>query len=134
MTKAYGNFSLEVAKLPEGSFFGELPLMLDITCYFQLNTGANKNEEEKMALVYEIDAEIFKEILADFPDFASSLYIRGEIRTAFFKHLAQLRQGEYSYNMKVVEVEKMVLKAGNFLSDSDVEDEIGKVTLQEKTF
>ncbi len=49
--------------------------------------------------------ETLKEICKNYPEFGNNVYVRGEVRTAYFKHLAMLRQGEFSYNMKVVEME-----------------------------
>lgn len=44
-----------------------------------------------MVLIYEIDADDFRSVMVDYPDFATGMYIRGELRTAYFKYLTSLR-------------------------------------------
>ena len=44
-----------------------------------------------MALIYELDGSNFREIMTDYPDYASDIYIRAEIRTAYFKYLTSMR-------------------------------------------
>lgn len=41
-----------------------------------------------MVLIYELDGDDFKSIVTDYPSFFTFIYIRGELRTAYFKHLA----------------------------------------------
>ena len=59
-----------------------------------------------MAMVYSIEANIFKELCQDYPEFSTNIYTRAEIREAYFKYLANMRCGEFCYNMKVIEAEK----------------------------
>ena len=61
-----------------------------------------------MALIYEIDAEGFLDLVNDYPAFGAHIYIRGEVRMAYFKYLTALREGEYSFNMKIIEIEKHI--------------------------
>ena len=96
---------IEVAVLPEGSFYGELPGLLNIRTYFSLKTKFDESqykdkttrqieaEEYLGAMVYTIDIDPFKELCKDYPEFGSHIYVRGEIRTAYFKHMSQIRQG-----------------------------------------
>jgi len=90
-SKAYGHISLDVAELPEGSFIGELELTLGTNSYFNLKTGANKRKDQdlttnsNMAMIYSINAEPFKELCKDYPEFSYHVYIRAEIRLAYFK-------------------------------------------------
>lgn len=87
---------IEVVKLPEGSFFGELPILLGITIYFGLRIDGRdpKSQGERIVrdqyehgLLYELDKEPFLDVCRDYPDFKTDIYIRGEIRIAYFKHL-----------------------------------------------
>ena len=122
-SQTYGKFQLEVVELPEGSFYGELCILLGNTAYFNLQIGAiksDKKDEElvttkngvSMAMVYSIEASAFKELCRDYPEFGTNIYTRAEIREAYFKHLAYMRCGEFCYNMKVIEIEKSI--EGNF--------------------
>lgn len=113
----YEHNKILVAKLPEGSFFGELPTLLGITVFFGLEVGArdDKTKGERLirngyqqSLIYELDKETFLDICKDYPDFKTNIYIRGEIRVAYFKHLNQLRKGEFGYNMKILQIEKRI--------------------------
>ena len=113
-SSAYGDTQLEVVVLPEGSFFGELPAMLGIRSIFGMKTVIKTKGDKHMVngiehtMVYELETEFFKELLNDYPDVKNSIYVKGELRTAYFKHLATLRQGEFGYNMKVVEMENQL--------------------------
>lgn len=40
-----------------------------------------------MVLIYELDKDIFKEIMIDYPEYAVNIYIRAEIRTSYFNYL-----------------------------------------------
>ena len=69
--------------------------MLEIYSFFTLKTSVKESEKNnmvrngtKMILTYEIDAESFKDIMRDYPDFSTQVYIRAELRTAHFKYLA----------------------------------------------
>lgn len=62
-----------------------------------------------MVLIYELDSEVFRGIVKDYPSFTAHLYIRGELRTAYFKYLTSLRQSEYTYKMKIIEIEKSII-------------------------
>ena len=119
VSDCYKRTRLEVATLPEGSFFGELPLLLGITVFFNLTAGPKdtKSPGEKIvrdryeqALFYTIDKETLEEICSDYPEFKTMIYIRAEIRVAYFKHLNMLRKGEFGYNMKVLEIENKIKK------------------------
>ena len=98
--------------MPEGSFIGELEVTLGTNSYFNLKTGENKRKDQdptannNMAMIYSINAEPFKELCKDYPEFSYHVYIRSEIRLAYFKYLAHMKQGEFSYNMKIIELEK----------------------------
>ena len=115
-SKYYGKFQLEVVELPEGSFYGELCILLGNTSYFNLQIGNTKSDQkdeglvtkngDSMAMVYSIEASAFKELCKDYPEFGTHIYTRAEIREAYFKHLAFMRCSEFSYNMKVIEIEK----------------------------
>ena len=43
-SESYGKFQLEVVELPEGSFYGELCILLGNTAYFNLQIGAIKSD------------------------------------------------------------------------------------------
>ena len=66
-------------------------------------------------MIYSINAEPFKELCKDYPDFSYHVYIRAEIRLAYFKYLAHLKQGEFSYSMKIIELEKEMEAANETL-------------------
>jgi len=108
--------------LPEGSFFGEMPVLMGINTYFGLS-AVEKNGVKFMKDGYEqiqlyaCDKDIFKEICLDYPDFGNSVYIRAELRIAYFKHLASLRQGEFGYNMKVLDLENKMVTQSMFPED-----------------
>lgn len=111
----YGSTQIEVVVLPEGSFFGETSVLLGIRSYFGMKTVA-KDKGDKYMLngvehtqIYELESSVFKELVQDYPDFANQIYMRGELRNAYFKHLALLRQGEFGYQMKVIEQENRML-------------------------
>ena len=106
-----------MVKLPEGSFFGELSLILNIVVFFGLRVGERDEKVQgerivrdryEQGLIYELDKEAFLDVCLDYPDFKTNIYIRGEIRIAYFKHLTQLRKGEFGYNMKVLGVERNI--------------------------
>jgi len=89
----YGTTQLECGILPEGSFWGELPCLLGITSYFSLKVNYSRTEKIKIdgsehCHIYYLEKEDFMDILADYPSFETSIYIRGEIRVAYFKHQA----------------------------------------------
>ena len=116
-SKVYKQKMIEVVKLPEGSFFGELPILLGITVYFGLRIDGRdeKSQGERIVrdqyeqgLMYELDKDAFLDVCRDYPEFKTDIYIRGEIRIAYFKHLTQLRKGEFGFNMKVLEVENQM--------------------------
>ena len=115
-SKAYGSASIDVSILPEGSFFGELAVILNLKAYFGLNAGSGRKKKNKivkgaeMVFIYEIDAAEFIDILKDNPDFQSQVYIRAEVRMAYFKYMTSLREGEYAYNMKIIEIEKNIIE------------------------
>ena len=84
--------------LPEGSFFGELPVMLNIFCQFTLKTAPKKSGKKQMlrqghhmVLIYELESDVFRGIMTDYPQYASNIYVRAELRTAYFKYLTALR-------------------------------------------
>ena len=113
-SEVYEQNKIEVAVLPEGSFFGELPTLLGIKVYFGLDVGARDKKAKgerlvrdgyEQSLIYELDKDTFLDICRDYPDFKTNVYIRGEIRVAYFKHLSQLRKGEFGYNMKILSIE-----------------------------
>ena len=117
-SKVYGQTELEVARLPEGSFFGELPGLLDIATHFGLKACQSKRKGEFSEVnrndilyceYYILDVHVLRALCKDYPRFCNQIYVRGEVRTAHFKHLAMLRQGEFSYKMKVLEVEKQCI-------------------------
>ena len=107
---------LDIVKLPEGSYYGELSILLGTTSPFKLKMGKNKKEDgetivkngHRMAMVYTLDGQIFKDLCTDYPELSSSIYVRSEIRRAYFDNLASLSKGEISYNMKVIEFEKNI--------------------------
>ena len=40
------------------------------------------------AQLYELDMEVLSEICADYPQFKTQIYVRDEVRHAYFKHIA----------------------------------------------
>ena len=42
----------------------------------------------QQGLIYEIAGDTFKKICSDYPEFKTLVYIRAEIRIAYFKHLS----------------------------------------------
>ena len=83
---------------------------MGITAYFGLESSADQKKINKSGAhstqVYECDPGEFKEMCNDYPNFGIHIYQRGEIRLAYMKHLSQLRQGEYGYNMKILAIEQ----------------------------
>lgn len=101
--------------MPEGSFFGELQCYLGIDAYFNLKTYSSKKQKQAEKIIhegteycqiYELEVDKFKELCNDYPEFGSQIYVRAEIRVAYFKHECQLKVGEFAYKMKVMQVEK----------------------------
>ena len=76
-SKAYGNACIDVVNLPEGSFFGELAVLLNLKAYFHMKAGSGKKKKvlmrkgQQVALIYEIDAEGFLDLINDYPEYAS---------------------------------------------------------------
>ena len=117
VSEVYPKTTLQVVTLPEGSFFGELPMILGINTFFNLMVGPKDKklpgerlmrDGKEQSLIYELEDEKFKDICTDYPEFKTMVYIRGEIRIAYFKHLTMLRQGEFGYNMKILEIEREI--------------------------
>ena len=113
VSSIYGKTQLEIVELREGSWFGELAGLLQTTAYFGLRAGKQKSKGEKLVLdgiehaqLYELDMEVLREICADYPQFKTQIYVRDEVRHAYFKHIAQLKQGEFGYKMKILALEK----------------------------
>ena len=122
----YGKTELDVAVLPEGSFFGELPGLLGISPAFGLRSGEKREKKGEKLIRNGIEYNMFfaydhtdlRDLCKDYPEFGTHVYIRGEVRTAFFKHQAQLRIGEYTYKMKIIELEAEIDRDRIFRVDS----------------
>ena len=116
---SHGRRELDIMRLPEGSYYGELCILLGTASYFTLKITPNyKNKREepitkngqRMSIIYSIDADVFKDLCKDYPEFSNNVYVRAEVREAYFKHMANKSIGEYSYNMKVIDYEKQMEK------------------------
>ena len=114
----YGKTELDVAVFPEGSFFGELPGLLGIAPAFGLRSGEKRDKKgEKLIrdgieynMFFAYDHSDLRDLCKDYPEFGTHVYIRGEVRTAYFKHQSQLRIGEFTYKMKIIHLEGEIEK------------------------
>ena len=106
-------------------------MLLNVVSPFNLKTGGQQNPKDEkimrngceMALIYELEGDVFKDIAKDYPDFANSIQSRGEIRTALFKQKSQLSEAQFCYKMKVVDVENRITKNCPENSDAEVSSE-----------
>ena len=126
---AYGLTTIDAVVLPEGSFFGEFPVMLNIKCFFTMKVAQKARSKKQierdgcqMALIYELEADTFREIVKDYPKYSNNLLIRGELRTAYFKYLTNLKQSEFAYKMKIIEIEKHIIAGirGRYLEEDEI--------------
>ena len=76
----------------------------------------------QMALIYELEADTFREIVKDYPKYSNNLLIRGELRTAYFKYLTNLKQSEFAYKMKIIEIEKHIIAGikGRYVEEDEI--------------
>ncbi len=114
-SEAHGRYELDIMRLPEGSYYGELCILLGTASYFSLKITPNHKDKksepitkngQRVSIIYSIDADVFKELCQEYPEFSNNVYVRAEVREAYFKHMANKSIGEYSYNMKVIDFEK----------------------------
>lgn len=47
-SKAYGHTTVDAVILPEGSFFGELDVILNTFCFFTLKAGAKESQKNRL--------------------------------------------------------------------------------------
>ena len=85
-----------IVVLPEGSFFGEVAAMLNTITIFGYKATSRTSQTDKYMIkghefvqIYECHNLVFQDILSEHPDFANSVYIRGEMRLAYFKDIAE---------------------------------------------
>lgn len=91
-------------KLPERSWFGDYQVMMGVNSTWNLIAGKNNSSEQPLCKVMNIDAEIFRRYVNEYPDFRRFIILRSTVRRAYFNYRMKLSSYSEYLKMKVNDI------------------------------
>jgi len=104
-------------RIPERSWFGDYQVLMDVPSTWCMVAGKKKGaENSNMIKVMNIDAEIFRGYINEYPDFRRFVILRSTVRRAYFNYRMKLS----SFNEYLKEKEKMMEETVENYDKSDI--------------